>query len=53
MILGVEKQEEGVAAELEEGSAPLGDDLQHVAEDLVEDDGQLLGADPALTGETL
>ena len=53
MVLALEEEEEGVAAELEQLTAPRRGDAQHRPEDPVERLDDLLGADPAPARELL
>ena len=53
VVVAGERQEQGVAAELEQRAALAVGDLEHPGEHVVEDLGQLLGADAAPPGQAL
>lgn len=53
MIVAPEDEQQRVAPELQQAATAVVGDPEHPSEDVVEDLGQLLGADPSPSGELL
>jgi hypothetical protein len=53
VILGIEKEQQGVAAKFDERTTSVGGHLQHPAKYAVEDRGEFFGSDPAPARQTL